>query len=345
MLIKSFLTYIRCELNLSAHTVLSYSIDLRQFREYITGVPGSTLPDGVVNPPKDGFDPATVTASDIRQWLLSLAEKGVSPRSLRRKLTALNSFFTYLIRQGVVTTNPGKDVEMAKVAKPLPINIRPEEINKLIDDEIGNLPAEDVVEPTLNSTDKLLVEETFTSLRDMLLVMMLYSTGLRRAEIITMKDSWVDVKKGELKVLGKRSKERIIPFGKELSEYIDCYRRLRSAIIGGPTEAFFVREDGSALYPMLVERIVKKALDGKVHASRISPHVLRHSFASDMLNNGADLVAVQQLLGHESLATTQVYTHITYRELKQNYQLAHPRASVVDGRRASTATAEKSPKN
>ena len=149
---------------------------------------------------------------------------------------------------------------------------------------------------------------------------------MRRAELIGLADSAVDTSRGELKVVGKRNKERIIPFGSELREAVESYRRVRDAVTGGPTESFFVRPDGSPLYPMLVERVVRKALQGRAHASRLSPHVLRHSFASDMLNNGADLVAVQQLLGHESLATTQVYTHITYRDLKQNYQLAHPRA-------------------
>lgn len=307
MLIQSFLTYIRCELSLSVHTVLSYSVDLRQFREFITGVPQPKPP---LPAPDDSFDPLTVTTSDIRQWLLTIAESGVSPRTLRRKLTAVSSFYAYLQRKGMLDINPARDVEMAKVPKPLPVNLRSAEVNDIIEQD----------RPREESPD------SFTAIRDSLIFLMLYSTGMRRAELIGLADSAVDTSRGELKVVGKRNKERIIPFGSELREAVESYRRVRDAVTGGPTESFFVRPDGSPLYPMLVERVVRKALQGRAHASRLSPHVLRHSFASDMLNNGADLVAVQQLLGHESLATTQVYTHITYRDIKQNYQLAHPRA-------------------
>jgi integrase/recombinase XerC len=155
---------------------------------------------------------------------------------------------------------------------------------------------------------------------------------MRRAELISLRDANVDTTRSELKVLGKRNKERIIPFGKELADAITLYRDVRRQQTGiTHPEAFFIRPGGDPLYPMLVERIVKQALTGHTLASRLSPHTLRHSFASDMLNNGADLTSVQQLLGHKSLATTQVYTHITYRELQQNYQLAHPRAQKNHG--------------
>lgn len=311
MLTQSFLTYIRCELSLSVHTVLSYSVDLRQFREFVTGHPQPKLPpDAGIAPPDDGFDPLTVTPSDIRQWLTTLAEQGLGHRSLRRKLTALSSFYAYLMRQGLVTANPARDVEMAKTSKPLPVNLRPAEVNTIID-------SEEEAAAELGG---------FIRARDSLILLMLYTTGMRRAELIGLTDAAVDCGRGELKVLGKRNKERIIPFGEELRREMESYRRLRDRVAGGPTGRFFIRPDGSPLYPMLVERIVKRLLMGRAHAGRLSPHVLRHTFASDMLNNGADLVAVQQLLGHESLATTQVYTHITYRELKQNYKLAHPRA-------------------
>lgn len=241
---------------------------------------------------------------------MSMAERGISPRSLRRKLTAVSSFYAYLLRQGLIETNPARDVEMARIPKPLPVNLRPAEVNDIIDSE-----------------EAAAGQGGFVSARDSLILLMLYTTGMRRAELIGLTDAAVDCGRGELKVLGKRNKERIIPFGEELRREVENYRHLRDRVARGPTERFFVRPDGSPLYPMLVERVVKKLLTGRAHAGRLSPHVLRHTFASDMLNNGADLVAVQQLLGHESLATTQVYTHITYRELKQNYKLAHPRAT------------------
>ena len=161
---------------------------------------------------------------------------------------------------------------------------------------------------------------------------MLYSTGMRRDELITLTDKNVDLAKDELKVLGKRDKERIIPFGKELKEAIRSYLRLRNQEVAMQCDRFFVRQNGKELYPKLVYNVVRETLtESGVHSSRRSPHVLRHSFATDMLNNGAELTAVQHLLGHQSLATTQVYTHITYRELQNNYQLAHPRASKRKG--------------
>ncbi len=326
MLIQSFLTYIRCELSLSVHTVLSYSVDLRQFREFLTGKPQPKLPpEAQYVAQEDGFDPISVTTSDIRQWLMTLAETGLSARSLRRKLTAVSSFYTYLLRRGLINNNPASDVEIAKVPKPLPINLRSSEINAVIEEEKEH-------------TSDVVADDDFVRERDYLIFLMLYTTGMRRAELIGLEDACVNTSRGELKVLGKRNKERIIPFGDELKEAIENYRQLRDKTVGESTTKFFVKPDGEPLYPMLVERIIKKMLQGKVHAERISPHVLRHSFASDMLNNGADLVAVQQLLGHKSLATTQVYTHITFRELKQNYKLAHPRAgSVASADEYSTA--------
>lgn len=325
MLTKSFLTYIRCELSLSAHTVLSYASDLSQFRGFITGKPVKTANKAILldaYSPDDGFDPLSVTSSDIRQWMMTLSRRGMSAVSIRRKLSALNSFYKFLLHQRLIKANPVADVELAKVPKPLPVNLRANEVDEII--------RQDKQRAADGQKRAVSWGEQFTRSRDALLVLMLYSTGMRRAEIVGLRDSWVDTDKCELKVLGKRNKERIIPFGAELKEAIDDYRRLRTVLLGQPTEWLLVRPNGQQLYPVLVERIVKTALQGRAHASRLSPHVLRHSFATDMLNNGADLVAVQQLLGHESLATTQIYTHISYRELKQNYELAHPRATAAE---------------
>lgn len=294
MLIDGFLTYIRCELNYSAHTVLSYKTDLDQWRMWLT--------DG--HP--EEFRPLDVTTSDIRQWVLHQSNNGDSPRTLRRKVTTLRSFYKYLIRAGRIDHNPAVDIILAKPDKPLPSFIRPTETKELFD-----LPFD---------------RENFIATRDRLIVLMLYTTGMRRAELIGLKDINVDTSRCELKVLGKRNKERIVPFGIELKEMIDLYRRLRRNETIGLPELFFVRPGGLPLYPVMVERIVHTALTGRAHAPKLSPHVLRHSCATDMLNNGADITAVQQLLGHTSLSTTQVYTHLTYRELKHNYQLAHPRA-------------------
>lgn len=298
MLINSFLTYLRCELNYSAHTVSSYSIDINSFADYIT--------DGA----PERFDPTQCRSNDIRAWILDLSDRGISHRSIRRKVSALSTMFRFLMRKGYMCENPAAEVPVAKIPVDLPVFIRQAEMEEIIDS----------CEPTADCND-------FVAVRNYLIVLMLYSTGMRRAELISLLDSNVSIARGELKVLGKRNNERIIPFGRELAQAIADYRRVRNIDMATRfAETFFSRPDGSPLYPMLVERIVKNALQGHTLASRLSPHTIRHSFASDMLNNGAELTSVQQLLGHKSLATTQVYTHVTYRELKQNYKLAHPRA-------------------
>ena len=303
-MIDTFLTYLRCELSYSAHTVLSYGTDLRQFADFITG--------GV----PERFDPASITPSDIRSWILSLADSGISHRSIHRKASALSSLFNYMMRNHGLKDNPTAEITLAKIPKKLPVFVRPQEMEEILGPK--------ATEETL--------PKAFIPLRNHLMVLMLYTTGIRRAELIGMLDRDVDTRRRELKVLGKRNKERLIPFGEELATTIDIYRRVRATATGAEApEHLFVNPDRSPLKPHTVLRVVKQALTGHTLASRLSPHTLRHSFATDMLNNGADLPGVQQLLGHKSLETTQVYTHITYRELKQNYQLAHPRAQKNQG--------------
>lgn len=301
MLIKQFIEYLRCELNYSALTVASYGKILAQWREFITG--GSE----VAHTPN--FDPYSVTVNDIRAWAASMANAGLSVRTVRWKLSAVRTFYNYLCKRHGAKANPAAEVVMAKLPKTLPHFI-----------------AEDETMAVLN--DDLLDTNNFVELRDYLVVEMFYSTGMRAAELIGLSDESIDMSRCELKVLGKRNKERTIPFGEHLKLLIEQYRTVRAATLGDSVkpEAFFVRESGEPLYYGLVNKIVHSRLDGAVHSSKRSPHVLRHSFATDMLNNGADLNAVQHLLGHTSLATTQIYTHITYRELLNNYQLAHPRA-------------------
>ncbi len=300
MLINSFLTYMRCELNLSVHTVSSYMRDLNQWREWATGEQNGVL------------DPLDVTINDLRQWVAHLSSSGLSQQSIRRKIQSLRAFYRYLNQYHELSDNPAAELPLPRAEKALPTYIRPKETASIFDSE----------------WDK----DDFTATRDRLILLMFYSTGIRCSELETLTDANVDTSRGELKVTGKRNKERIIPFGKELSEMITLYRCLRDDLAAPPPERFFTRPTGEAMYRKLIYAIVHRELNSAgVHASRKSPHVLRHSFASDMLNNGADLNSVQQLLGHESLATTQVYTHITYRDLKLNYQHAHPRALKKGG--------------
>lgn len=301
MLIENFITYTRTELNYSPLTVEAYTLDLNQWRDWATG---GNLQE---------FNPLDMTTGDLRQWLMHLSENGCTARTLRRKATTLRSFYRFLMQGGYIAHNPAADITLAKPPKPLPTYVKPSETAEILD---SPLP----------------VGDDFTSLRDRLVVLMLYSTGMRRAELIALRDVDVDTARCELKVTGKRNKQRIVPFGDELRDMINQYRTLRQHTTGlTRPEAFFTREDGSPFYPMLVQRIVKAALLGHTNAPKLSPHVLRHSCATDLLNNGADITTVQQLLGHASLTTTQIYTHLTYRELKHNYQLAHPRALKKGG--------------
>lgn len=299
MLINSFLTYIRCELNLSVLTVLSYKNDLKLWKEFS------------ISKNADKFSPEDITIADIRLWISHLASNGYCPRSIRRKVQTLRAFYKYLMRYHGAKSNPAADITLARTDKPLPVYIRPSETNAILNTDWDH--------------------ESYIETRDRLVLLMLYSTGMRCSELKNLLDKNVDTIHNELKVIGKRNKERIIPFGKELSDMITLYRQLRDDNISVRDAEFFLRPSGKPLYNNLIYKIVHNTLAGQVHSARQSPHVLRHSFATDMLNNGADINAVQQLLGHQSLAATQIYTHITYRELKHNYELAHPRALKKGG--------------
>lgn len=290
--IDNYLQFIRLEKNLSPHTVVAYRCDLEQWEQFLTGG-------------KEALDVKSVTTGDIRAWMLHLNKQGDSARTMRRKVQAVRSFYKWLMKQGMASDSPAAAVELARIPKRLPQLVRSSSMDELLDQEID--------------------ETDFVQVRNRLIVMMLYETGMRRAELLDLLDRNVDTASGELKVHGKRDKDRIIPFGTELAQAIDSYRLLRDELVRG-CEHFFVKEDGNPLYPMLVYRIVRRALQEVGVTSKRSPHVLRHSFATAMLNDGAAINSVKELLGHESLATTQIYTHVTFSELKNNYKLAHPRA-------------------
>lgn len=290
MLAESFLRYIRYEKNLSTHTVLSYKNDLFQFKEFLeTIAPGCELQQ--------------VTPEPVREWIASLSEDGMSARTVSRKISSLRAFYRYLMAQSVIAGSPVKEVRVPKVRKKLPVYLRRDTMDELLDDvEYG---------------------DDFEGIRNKLIIEMFYNTGIRRAELIGLHDD--DVRAEEIKVTGKRNKQRLVPYGPELAALIADYRKARREAGFAHTDYFFIKKDGEPLYPQLVYRVVKQALSQVCTLEKKSPHVLRHTFASVMLNNGAGLNSVKELLGHHSLASTEVYTHITFEELKQSYNQAFPK--------------------
>lgn len=299
-MIDRFLTYLAAEVALAPLTVKAYSLDLHQWARYM---------DTLCGP--GAWSPLTATPRQIRAWLAHLAAKGTSPRTLQRKASSIKALYRYLRLTGQISQSPADLIPRAKTPKTLPVFIRTEEINAILNSSTPD--ADPDADPMPH-----------------LILLMLYTTGMRSAEIISLRDAAVDTASLQLKVRGKRGKDRIIPFGPELAHHITSYRHWRDSRHGtnpDPQAPFFILPSGRPLYQRALYRIVNSQLSlAGAHADRLSPHTLRHSCATDLLNNGADLNAVSTLLGHASLASTQIYTHISYRELKSNYLTAHPRA-------------------
>lgn len=298
MLINSFLDYLRYERNYSNYTIEAYSKDLRQFEEHVK-----------MN--KDNrFVPEEVDADLVRCWIVSLMDEKISPVSVNRKLSSLKSFFKFLMKQGSISVNPLRLITGPKTKKPLPYFVRDKEMELLLDGD-G-------------------FDEDFEGVRNRLILEMLYDTGIRRSELIGIHDSDVDCDTMQIRVTGKRNKQRLIPFAEGLNDLIQAYTEVRNREVGSESGWFFVRKNGEQLSAGIVYNIVKKKLSEIPTLAKRSPHVLRHSFATSMLNNGAELNAVKELLGHSSLASTSVYTHTTFEELKKVYH-AHPRAKKEGG--------------
>lgn len=298
MLIDSFLDYLRYERNYSNYTIEAYSKDLRQFEEYVKLNKESI------------FVPGDVDADLVRSWIVSLMDEKISPVSVNRKLSSLKSFFKFLMKQGSISVNPLRLITGPKTKKPLPYFVRDKEMELLLDGD-G-------------------FDEDFEGVRDRLILEMLYDTGIRRSELIGIQDSDVDFGAMQIRVTGKRNKQRLIPFAEGLKNLIQAYTEVRNREVGSESGWFFVRKNGEQLSAGIVYTIVKKKLSEIPTLAKRSPHVLRHSFATSMLNNGAELNAVKELLGHSSLASTSVYTHTTFEELKKVYH-AHPRAQKEGG--------------
>ena len=294
MWIDKFIQYLRIEKNYSPHTVISYLNDLTQFEHFIIEKCGV-------------FDPVQIDADLIRIWIAQLMEANLTARTANRKLSAVKSFYTYLKKKSVVAHNPAEMITGPKVNKKLPVFVKNADMQHLLDDE-------------LNWSD------SFKDQRDRFIIELLYVSGMRCAELIALKDSDIDFTNCTVRVTGKRNKQRIIPFSDTTRLKMSDYIRVRNREIENKGPFLFVKQNGGPLYPSLVYNIVHRRLNSIPTLSKKSPHVLRHSFATEMLNNGAEINAVKELLGHSSLASTEVYTHVSFEELKKVYNIAHPRA-------------------
>ena len=293
MLKESFLEYLRFERNYSKHTMSGYGRDLDDFEAYFKGT-------------DETLDFVHVDADIVRRWMMSLMDKGLSASSVNRMLSSLRSFYRYLVSKNIVQADPTLGVKGPKKKKPLPAFVKEADMDRILDEgDFGS---------------------NFREVRNRLMVELFYETGVRLSELVGLKDGDVDLSARQVKVRGKRNKQRIIPFGEELDSDLRVYLSMRNRLFARENDAFFVNRSGKPVSRETVYLAVKRMLSDVVTLKKRSPHVLRHSFATSMLNHQADLEAVKELLGHESLMTTEIYTHTTFEELKKVYEQAHPRA-------------------
>jgi integrase/recombinase XerC len=289
---ESFINYLKYEKRCSSHTVIAYKNDLDQFVEFCTKMIGE-------------FNVNKIDAKLVRNWIVWLMENEFSARSVNRKITTIKSFFKYLMKEQIVESNPATYLPLPKIRKKLPNFVEENNLQHLLDDGF--------------------FENDFIGIRDKLVITLLYGTGIRLAELLLLKDNDFDKKMCLIKVLGKRKKERIIPYPASINALLELYISLRDTTIGFKTEKLLVTEEGKPAYEKLIYRVVKNNLAKVTLLEKKSPHVLRHSYATHLLNKGADLNAVKELLGHSNLAATQVYTHTTFERLHDIYKQAHPR--------------------
>ena len=293
-MIPAFLTYIAVEKKYSPRTVGTYRDDLHEFCEFVGQLP-------------ETYDPKSVTEGDVKEWIVHLMEvKHNAPRSVKQKLAALHSLYRFLLKTGATDKDITRRVIAPKVDKPLPVFFKPNEMQEAIAYEAE--------------------ADDFESIRDCLIIEMLYQTGMRQAEMLGLTDADVDTQTPQVRIFGKRRKERIVPMGDKLCAQIEQYREVR----GGDFGTFFVRKNAkgevSEMTKPALYNIVRKRMGEVSTLKKHSPHVLRHTFATTMLDNGADIRTIQQLLGHASLSTTEVYTHVGFEQMRKSYNMAHPRA-------------------
>ncbi len=291
MFLEKFLQYLQYEKAYSSHTVLSYKNDIEQFQSFLLTE-------------FDEKDLDKVNVIQVRLWMVGLMANGMNARSVNRKLSALKSFYKFLIRENIIQQTPTKNIISPKTNKSLPVFFKENEMEAVF--------------------ENVVIGNSFEDCRNRLIIDLFYESGVRVSELVAVKDSDVDFHKNSLRVIGKRNKERHIPLGKHIMEMIAEYIQKRNIEIG-KTEYLFVRKTGEPIYTRLIYNIVHNTMSQVSTQTKLSPHKLRHTFASILLNNGADLNAVKELLGHANLAATQVYTHTSFEQLKEIYKQAHPR--------------------
>jgi len=290
-MIDLFLNYLRYERNRSELTVLTYGKCLRYFETYFRGK-------------EENLDWASVDADVIRSWMENMMDRGEKATSVATGLSAVRSFYRFALARGLVKKDPAHHVQAPKKQKPLPQFVKEAQMDSLLDASCG---------------------DEYKDVRARTIIILLYEAGLRRAELIGLDDDDVDFSARQLKVTGKRNKQRLIPFGEELANQLKSYMAIRDGQVEKNSEALFLGRDGLRISQSTVYNIVKEQLRQVSTLKKCSPHVLRHSFATAMLNHDAGLEGVKKLLGHESLETTEIYTHTTFEQLRRIYKEAHPR--------------------
>lgn len=291
-IIEFFLKYIQFEKRSSEHTLTAYRIDMKQFTEYL-------------QKSYDFSHPQLADFQMIRSWIVSMAEKKVENRSINRKIATLRTFYKFLLKKKIIEKDPMFKVSALKTGKSIPSFVRESELDTLLDD--------------------VQFSEDFSGVRDKLVLELLYGTGMRLSEMINLKEQDIDAYKRVLMVLGKRNKQRVIPINEQLLLLIQQYKEFKVSekLVN---EYLIVTDKGEQCYPVMIQRLTKKYLSLVTTLTKKSPHILRHSYATHLLNKGADLNAIKDLLGHSSLSATQVYTHNSMEKIKKIYEQAHPKA-------------------
>ncbi|HCM29276.1 MAG TPA: tyrosine-type recombinase/integrase [Bacteroidales bacterium] len=296
--IKDYLNFLENNQRYSPHTIHSYSIDLYDFKDFIQ----NTFDIDLIN----------VKRIHINDWIMSLSESGLKASTINRKIVALSSFYNFLVNKNIITKNPVNNISKPKIPKRIPQYVKSKDLNTdILDEDLETNAASD-----------------FEPMRNILIIEMLYQTGMRRSELVNLKNEDIDLYRKTIKVLGKRNKERYIPFTDDFKKLILDYINIKNDFFANKQidDSFFVLKNGKKLYDKFVYRVVNSYLSDINYISQKSPHILRHTFATHLLQQGADLNAIKELLGHSSLASTQIYAHSSIEHIKEVYSKAHPRS-------------------